>query len=126
MAPIVFTFWELDYLQSVVERWHLYRGVGSFSDHEHEIIASIKTKVQVADGTPVSFLPEESLFLQSLLNMGKQDYGRGSGGSVFETGVRQQVHQRTVYINSSILAKLQGKPQPIVLPPEQGEAGALK
>lgn len=126
MVPITFTTWELQYLQQLVQRWSYYRGVGSFSEKEHGIISSIKTKVQVPDNTPVTFTQEESLFLQSLLfQFGKQDYGRGSGGSVFETGPRQQVQQRTVFINSAILAKLQGKPQPIVLPPEQGDLGAL-
>ena len=121
--PILFTSWELQYLQQIMNRWHDYKGVGSFSDEEHQLITSIRQKVQVVDGTPVSFSAPESNFLQSLLYIGKQDYGRGSGGSVFETGVRGQVQQRTVFINSSILAKLQGSPAPIVNP---GETEALE
>jgi hypothetical protein len=123
MAPIIFNSWELQYLQQLIQRWDGYRGQGSFSDAEHTIISSIKTKVQVADGVPVAFDTVENNFLQSLLLIGKQDYGRGSGQSVFETGVRGQVQQRTVFINSSILAKLRGQPVPIVLP---GETEALE
>lgn len=120
---IKFNFWELQYVQSLASRWSDYKGVGSFSVAEHVLIDSIKRKVQVVDGTEVLFTPEESNFLQSLLYIGKQDYGRGSGGTVSETGVRGQVQQRTVILNNSILAKLRGDIPPIINP---GETEALE
>ena len=69
------------------------------------MLVSMLAKVQVAPGTPISFTAAEADMLRTLLYIGKQDYGRGSGGSVFETGVRTG-QQRTVEINGSILAKL--------------------
>jgi len=120
-----FNAWEIQYLQDLAQRWYFYKGVGSFSGHEHELIASIKTKVQIplstAERTPVFFTAEEANLLKSLLYMGKQDYGRGSGGTVSEVGVRQQVSQRTVQINGAILAKLNNQKPPIVLQPEQSD-----
>jgi hypothetical protein len=118
---LLFTPWELAYLQQTLNRWYDYKGVGAFSDKEHGLVASIRIKCQVADGTPVSLTPEENNLLQSLLYIGYQDYGRGSGGSVFETGVRGQVQQRTVQINSDILAKLRGA-LPVLLNPGETEA----
>lgn len=122
---ILFNPYELQYLQQTIVRWSFYKGIGTFTPEEVSIITSIKTKVQVVAGVPVSFTPAESNFLQSLLYMGKQDYGRGSGNSVFETGVRLQVQQRSVALNASILAKLHGQPAPIINVPEQADPGAL-
>jgi hypothetical protein len=121
MKPLIFNGWELAYLQQTINKWYDYKGVGAFSDEERALVASIKTKVQVADGVEVSFTPAENNFLQSLLYMGRQDYGRGSGGSVFETGVRGQVSQRTVQLTADILAKLRGMPPSITLPAEGAE-----
>lgn len=123
IMTLTFNGWELQYLQQLISRWHNYKGIGSFSDVEHALIASIKPKVQVVDGTPITFTPEENNLLQTLLYIGKQDYGRGSGGTVFETGVRGQVQQRTVQLNSDILAKLRGALPDIINP---GETEALE
>lgn len=133
MKTIYLNGWELNYLQSTLNRWYDYKGIGTFSDEEQDIISSIKSKVNtvqttsrrtskpMANSVPVSLSPAEDNFLQSLLYVGKQDYGRGAGNSVFETGVRLQVQQRSVEINSSILAKLQGNKPPIVDIIEQSE-----
>lgn len=129
MKPLIFDGWELQYLQQTLSRWHDYKGHGAgggtFSDAERKLVFSIKGKVQVADGTSVSFTPEESNFLQSILYQNRQDYGRGSGGAVFETGVRQQVQQRSVYLNAAILAKLRGTLPPVIAPLEQSDPGAM-
>jgi len=119
--PLIFNGWELQYLQQTINRWYDYKGIGPFSNEERAIVASIKTKVQVVDGTEVSLTAEENNFLQSLLYMGRQDYGRGSGGAVFETGVRGQVQQRTVQLNLDILAKLRGT-LPVLINPGETEA----
>jgi hypothetical protein len=127
--PLIFDGWELQYLQQTMSRWHDYKGHGAgggtFSDRERILVSSIKTKVQVVAGTPVSFTPEENNFLQTVFYQSRQDYGRGSGGSVFETGVRNQVQQRAVYLNASILAKLRGNLPLIIAPLEQSDPGAL-
>lgn len=124
---ILFNPHELQYLQQTLSRWHDYKGHGAgggtFSDVEHKIVEAIQKKVQVTSGTPVSFTPREANFLKNILYVGKQDYGRGSGNSVFETGVRAQVQQRTVQINGAILAKLNNEPVPVVNP---GETEALE
>jgi hypothetical protein len=122
MKSLTFNFWELQYLQQTLNRWYDYKGNGAgggtFSDAERSLVQSIKKKVQVVDGTPVIFNADENNFLQSILYMGQQDYGRGSGGSVFETGVRGQVQRRTVQINADILAKLRNALPPIINPGE--------
>jgi len=122
MNSLIFNQWELDWLQQTINRWYDYKGVGSFSSVEHEYVESIKAKVQVADGTAILFTPEENNFLQSLLYNGQQDYGRGSGNSVFEN-TRGQVQQRTVQITADILAKLRNAIPPIINP---GETEALE
>ena len=126
-SKLLFNIWELQYLQQTLNRWHDYKGSGAgggtFSDAEHILVASIQKKVQVVAGVAVLFTSEENLFLQSLLWRARADYGRGSGGSVFETGVRGQVQQRTVQITADILAKLRGTAPPVVLP---GETEALE
>lgn len=121
MKPLIFNGWELQYLQQTLNRWHDYKGNGVFSGTEQGLVATIRLKLQVVDGTLVSLTPAENNFLQSLLYIGYQDYGRGSGGSVFETGVRGQVQQRTVQLNSNILAKLRGA-LPVLLNPGETEA----
>jgi hypothetical protein len=128
MKPLTFNGWELQYLQQTLNRWSDYKGSGSygggtFSDAEQVLVRSIKTKVQVVANQPVLFTSEENNFLQTVLWTGRQDYGRGSGNSVFETGVRQQVQQRTVQINADILAKLRNALPPIINP---GETEALE
>jgi hypothetical protein len=123
MNPIIFNRWELQYLQQTLNRWYNYKGVGSFSDAEHTLVENIKTKCQVVGGTPISFTSQENNFLQSLFYSAKQDYGRGSGNAVFETGVRGQVQQRTVQITADILAKLRGVLPSIINP---GETEALE
>lgn len=119
---IIFNDWELQYLQQTLNRWYDYKGSstggGSFGGEQHTLVASIKAKVQVASGISVSLTPEENNFLQSVLYVGRQDYGRGSGNSVFETGVRGQVQQRTVQITADILAKLRNALPPIINPGE--------
>ena len=126
---LTFNYYEQNYLQVTVRRWYDYKGTGvggsNFSAEEHAMLVSMLAKVQVAPGTPISFTAAEADMLRTLLYIGKQDYGRGSGGSVFETGVRQQVQQRTVEINGSILAKLNNEPIPIVNVPEQSDPGAI-
>lgn len=122
MKPLTFNFWELNYLQQTLNRWHDYKGVGSFSDEEHVYISSIKAKVQVVAGTIITLTPNENNFLQSILWQSRADYGRGSGGSVFDTGPRGQVQQRTVQLTADILAKLRGSLPPIINP---GETEAL-
>jgi len=122
MTPILFNQWELLLLQDTVQRWDRYKGVGSFSDVEHQIITGIVAKVQVDPIVPISFTSQESNFLQSLFTMGQQDYGRGSGSSVFETGVRGQVRQRTVQLTANILAKLRGTTPPFINPTDETNA----
>ena len=123
MKLLIFNPWELQYLQQTLNRWYDYKGEGSFSSVEHGTVASIKSKVNVVNGTPVSLTPEENNFLQSLLYGARQDYGRGSGNSVFETGTRGQVQQRTVQLTADILAKLRNSLPPIINP---GETEALE
>lgn len=120
---LTFNFWELQFLQQTLNRWRDYGGVGNFSPEEKTLVLAILRKVQVVDGTPVSFTAQENNFLQSLLYMGRQDYGRGSGGSVYETGVRGQVQQRTVQLTADILAKLRNAIPPVINP---GETEALE
>jgi hypothetical protein len=126
---LTFDGWELQYLQSTLTRWHDYKGHGAgggtFSDAERQLVLSIRTKVQVVEGSSVSFTAQENNFLQSILYESRQNYGRGSGGSVFETGVRQQVQQRAVYLNAAILAKLRANLPPIIAPLEQSDPGAM-
>lgn len=126
MNPLTFNGWELQYLQATLNRWYDYKGHGAgggtFSDAEHLLVNSIRLKVQVVENTPVLFTPEENNFLQSLLWQGRQDYGRGSGNSVFEN-TRGQVQQRTVQINADILAKLRNTLSPII---NAGETEALE
>lgn len=123
---LLFNGWELQYLQATLNRWHDYKGHGlgggTFSDAERLLVETIRHKVQVVDGTPITFTSEEKYFLEKILYDGKQNYGRGGGNAVFES-TRTQVQQRTVFLNSSILAKLQGWPAPIVNP---GETEALE
>jgi hypothetical protein len=125
LKPLSFNTWELQYLQQTLNRWHDYKGHGAgggtFSDAEHKLVASIQKKVQVVAGTSIVFTAEENNFMQSLLWRARADYGRGSGGSVFETGVRGQVQQRTVQITADILAKLRGT-KPIIVNPGETEA----
>jgi len=127
--PLIFDGWELQYLQQTLSRWHDYKGNGAgggtFSDTERALVQSIQKKVQVVAGITVSFTSEENAFLQSVFMRARADYGRGSGGSVFETGVRQQVQQRSVYLNAAILAKLRGALPPIIAPLEQSDPGAM-
>lgn len=111
-----FNYWELNYLQATLNRWYDYKGAGVFSDAEVGLVRSIRTKVQVTDGTEVSFSPEENKFLQSLFYVAKQDYGRGSGRDVFDANIRLDCQQRTVQIAADILAKLRGEIPPIVNP----------
>ena len=128
LKPLTFNQWEIQYLQKTLNRWYDYKGQGAygggtFSDAEQTLVRSIKTKVQVVAGQPVSLTTEENNFLQTILWTGRQDYGRGSGNSVFETGVRGQVQQRTVQINADILAKLRNALPPII---NSGETEALE
>ncbi len=129
MTPLIFDGWELQYLQSTLTRWHDYKGHGAgggtFSDAERTLVFSIRTKVQVVEGTSVSLTAAENNLLQNIFYQSRQDYGRGSGGSVFETGVRQQVQQRAVYLNAAILAKLRNALPPIIAPLEQSDPGAM-
>jgi|SRR5665213_1239070 len=120
--PLIFNGWELQYLQTTINRWYDYKGVGSFSDAEHRLIESIKTKVQVVDGTTILLTPEESNFLQTIIYTGQQDYGRSSGSSLVED-TRGQRQQRTVQITADILAKLRNATPPIINP---GETEALE
>src|SRR5271170_3463203 len=108
LKPIYFNPYELNYLQSTVRRWYDYKGTGTggsnFSPAGHALTTTILAKVQITADKPITFTNEEADLLRSLLYMGKQDYGRGSGNSVFED-TRSQVQQRSVQLNGAILAK---------------------
>ena len=124
---ILFNGWELQFLQQTLNRWYDYKGKGAygggtFSDAEQAIVKSIRPKVQVVEGTLVSFTPKENNFLQTVLYAGRQDYGRGSGNSVFES-TRTQVQQRTVQLTLNILEKLRGSIPTLINP---GETEALE
>lgn len=110
---IVFTSWELLYLQQCATRWfqNTAKGPANFSVNAHALITSIKAKVQVADGTPVNFTEEENEFLQSLFRWGQEQYGMPSGNWDW-VGAREQVRQRSVYVAAAVLAKLRNEPVP--------------
>lgn len=109
---ILLTPWESGFLQQCVSRWHQYKahGPANFSDVEYILIQSIRTKVQVPDGTPLDLTTEENELLQSLFRMGKDFYGMPGGD--LDYAARLQVRLRSVYVSDSILAKLRGNPQP--------------
>lgn len=121
--PISFNPWEIQYLEQLLNRWHDYKGTGSFSIEEHSMVESIQKKVQMVSTLTILFTPNENNFLQSLIYRARADYGRGSGNSVFETGVRNQVQQRTVQLMIDILAKLRGTIPEIINP---GETEAIR
>lgn len=100
---LLFNPWELLYLQQMSVRWFSYKGE-TFSYTEQSMLMSIKNKVQVANGVLVNFTKEENEFLQSLFRRDKDNYGKPA--NTFDIGARKEVSQRTVYIVSSILAKL--------------------
>lgn len=120
--PITFNPQELQYLEQTLNRWHDYRGTGSFSAEEHVIIRNIRGKVQMVNSPSILFTPEENNFLQSLIYRARADYGRAAGNSVFEN-TRGQVQQRTVQLMVDILAKLRGTIPEIINP---GETEALQ